>query len=244
MRNNHYIFALLFILIFDVVSSQITEATVHYDVNIDTLVKRITDGDANSITKNMYIDAGKAMDNISFTLNFKNNQAVFKKDINLAIDGAEKANKMAAVLASQGTFYTDLTEHKQLLVREFQGETFNVPSVIPERVWELTTETKTIGNFKCYKAIMTAETSAGSFPVTAWYTPEIPLALGPNNFVGNLPGLLLELHDTAISFTCTSLKINPKKEIVINWPQDIDLTSEEDYKKAGESIKEKLKRNN
>ena len=151
---------------------------------------------------------------------------------------------MAAILSSQGSYYTDLTARKQLLVRDFQGKTFNVPSSIPDREWELTKETKMIGKFTCYKAKMTITTDSGSFPVIAWYCPEIPVSMGPNDFVGNLPGLILELHDTAISFSCSSLTLNPEESLNIEWPKDLDITSQEEYRKAGEDIKRKVKPNN
>ncbi|RMG87954.1 MAG: GLPGLI family protein [Bacteroidetes bacterium] len=54
--------------------------------------------------------------------------------------------------------------------------------------WKLTTEQKIIADFVCTKAIL-QDTSQH---VVAWFTPEIPIAVGPLDY-GQLPGLILEL---------------------------------------------------
>ena len=206
-------------------------------------MERLNSGQASPSTKKLYVDAAKAMDNINLTLLFNKNYSVFQKDKNLAVDGSEMASKMAEILTNKGTFYTNLAGKEQLLKKEFQGEIYNVRLPFKNREWDLTQEIKKIGDFKCYKAIMTVETPGGNFPVIAWYTPEIPISYGPADFVGGLPGLILELHDTAMSYSCSSILLNPKEDIDIEWPKDKEIISEEDYKKAGEELKKKLKPN-
>lgn len=66
-----------------------------------------------------------------------------------------------------------------------------VKEEIPKINWELTNETKEIGNFSCRKAV-------GHFrgrEYTAWYTRDIPVPYGPWKLQG-LPGLILEAYDT------------------------------------------------
>ncbi len=63
--------------------------------------------------------------------------------------------------------------------------------------WTLTQETKQIGAYTCYKAItfVSEEQDYGynhTKPITAWYTPQIPVSFGIQEFSG-LPGLILEM---------------------------------------------------
>jgi GLPGLI family protein len=61
---------------------------------------------------------------------------------------------------------------------------------IPTQKWKLKTGTKKIGKYLCKEASCTFR----GRNYTAWYTTEIPLALGPVKFHG-LPGLILQISD-------------------------------------------------
>lgn len=45
--------------------------------------------------------------------------------------------------------------------------------------------------------------------ITAWYTPEIPVSQGPENYWG-LPGLILEVNDGKTVILCSKVILNPK----------------------------------
>lgn len=82
--------------------------------------------------------------------------------------------------------------------------------------WVLTTETKIIENFKCYKATNIYEVNNGvktfKHPVTAWYCPEIPINFGPNGY-GNLPGLILELQVRNHVYGAKKISFDNKEKI-------------------------------
>jgi GLPGLI family protein len=44
--------------------------------------------------------------------------------------------------------------------------------------------------------------------ITAWYTPEIPVNQGPENYWG-LPGLILEINDGKTVILCSKIVLNP-----------------------------------
>ncbi|MDV6168907.1 GLPGLI family protein [Flavobacterium sp. DG1-102-2] len=50
--------------------------------------------------------------------------------------------------------------------------------------------------------------------ITAWYTPEIPVSQGPEEYYG-LPGLILEVSDGKTMLLCSKVVINPKEKAEI-----------------------------
>ncbi len=56
--------------------------------------------------------------------------------------------------------------------------------------WEITSETKKIKEYTCYKATTTFRGNK----YEAWFTPDIPLNVGPWKWYG-LPGLIVEAYD-------------------------------------------------
>ena len=50
--------------------------------------------------------------------------------------------------------------------------------------------------------------------ITAWYTPEIPVSQGPEEYYG-LPGLILEVSDGKTMLLCSKVVLNPKEKAEI-----------------------------
>jgi GLPGLI family protein len=53
--------------------------------------------------------------------------------------------------------------------------------------------------------------------IIAWYTPEIPLSFGPNNYWG-LPGLILEINEDKTIILCSKVTLNNKERSKIKAP--------------------------
>lgn len=64
--------------------------------------------------------------------------------------------------------------------------------------------------------------------VTAWYTPEIPVNQGPENYWG-LPGLILEVNDGKTVILCSKIVLNPKNKTDIKAPSNGKVISQKDY---------------
>ncbi|MDP2454360.1 MULTISPECIES: GLPGLI family protein [unclassified Kaistella] len=76
-----------------------------------------------------------------------------------------------------------------------------------EMTWELSSETKTIGNYK----LQNAATKFGGRNWTAWFNSEITLNEGPYKFRG-LPGLIFDITDDKQNFKFTLIKSYQLKE--------------------------------
>lgn len=64
--------------------------------------------------------------------------------------------------------------------------------------------------------------------ITAWYTPEIPVSQGPENYWG-LPGLILEANDGKTTILCSKIVLNPKDKADIKAPTKGKAISQSEY---------------
>jgi GLPGLI family protein len=63
--------------------------------------------------------------------------------------------------------------------------------------------------------------------LTTWYTPEIPVNQGPENYWG-LPGLILEINDGKTVILCSKIVLNPKEK-EIKAPVKGKVISQKEY---------------
>jgi GLPGLI family protein len=64
--------------------------------------------------------------------------------------------------------------------------------------------------------------------ITAWYTPEIPVNQGPENYWG-LPGLILEVNDGKTVILCSKVVLNPKVKTEIKAATKGKVTSQKEF---------------
>jgi GLPGLI family protein len=64
--------------------------------------------------------------------------------------------------------------------------------------------------------------------ITAWYTPEIPISQGPENYWG-LPGLILEVNDGKTVILCSKIVMNSKEKVEIKAPTNGKVISQKEY---------------
>lgn len=161
-------------------------------------------------------------------------------------------------------YYKNFQEKRFVNQTEIMGKRFLVRDSLADYPWELSTETKHIGKYTCYKATYSKEvenknvtlTPGGeskesidkeTVVTTAWYTPQIPISDGPGPYQG-LPGLILEVNDGKKIIVCTEIVLNSSVKKTIQEPTKGKVVSQSKYikiqkEKSGEFI-EKLKGRN
>ena len=72
--------------------------------------------------------------------------------------------------------------------------------------------------------------------VTAWYTMDIPVSHGPENYWG-LPGLILEVNDGTTTILCSKIVLNPKEKKEIKAPKNGKVVTQAEFDKI---MKEKM----
>ena len=103
-------------------------------------------------------------------------------------EGSSRVSK-TVVTNKEGFRYYNHFKNKDFTSRDI-GFSY-VKDHTPKIDWNISSETKDIGKFTANKA--TAHFRGRDY--TAWFTPEIPLPIGPWKMQG-LPGLILEAYDT------------------------------------------------
>lgn len=73
--------------------------------------------------------------------------------------------------------------------------------------WDIKDSTKTISNYKCQKAT----TNFRGREYTAWFTPELPIKVGPWKF-NNLPGAILQVYDQSKRYSWNAEKISQSED--------------------------------
>ncbi len=243
MRKNIFICFSFVLFTFQYVTAQIISGKVWYDVNMEDFYEGgIKDGKATPELKRMFRMTADAAKNIQLELIFNKGQSIFQHQKGLSISDIDMLDDFVKSLASKGTYYTDLIEGIQLLQTSYDGKEYSVKSKIYKLDWTLTKEQKQIGRFLCYKAVLDKSIAGKNHKIIAWYAPKIPFSFGPVDYVGNLPGLILELIIPGTTYTASKIEIDPKKEVTIDWPKDIKTMTEEEYKKEGDKVKAQLDR--
>ena len=64
--------------------------------------------------------------------------------------------------------------------------------------------------------------------VTAWYTPQIPINQGPDDYWG-LPGLILEVSADRTTILCTKIIMNPEEKEEIEKPEKGEEVTQTEY---------------
>lgn len=243
MKNKILFYLSLFILGIHLSSSQVKKGKVIYSVTMESFYENsMGREEVSPKLKKMYRMTADASKNVLLELLFNQKQSIFQHQRGLSISDIDVLDDFVKTLLSKGTFYTNLEESLQLLKSSYEGKDYNVMSEIEKQDWILTKEQKKIGKFLCYKAILDKSNTGLNEDTIAWYAPEIPVSFGPVDYVGNLPGLILELQLPIATYTASKIELNPKKEVKIDWPQDIETMTEEEYKKEGDKVLSKLGR--
>lgn len=200
-----------------------------------------------------------------FTLKFNLTESVWKEVESLeggaptASSGGGNVVIRMAGRGSNGSLYKNTAELRYLEETELFSKPFLIDDELVSREWELTDESKKIGNYTAYKAIYSTiterktmtfgdgeegemKTIADTVNVEAWYSPEIPVSQGPDDYWG-LPGLILEVKSGNMSYLCTKVVLNPKNGVNIRVPSKGKKVNREELKAIRDEKTEEMMKN-
>ena len=110
--------------------------------------------------------------------------------------------------------YWNLTKEESVREIIFMTREFVVTGEVEKHPWKLQQKQTKILEFIC----TAAEMQEGEDTILAWFTPQIPVSLGPAHYTG-LPGLVLAVEVNGVTvFLAKSVTLTPPSEGEINPP--------------------------
>ncbi len=217
----------------------------------------------NLDTQKQMIEMLKKRFQKTFKLSFNKQASVYKEDESLAPPQVGRTTLKVMMIGSNGggdILYKNTKNNTFSDQKDVLGKIFLVKDKLKPYDWKLESGTKNIGEYTCYKATFTREVevlSSISFSgsskvkgkttdrqmetqtVTAWYTPQIPVNNGPENYYG-LPGLILEINTGEQQIVCSKIVLNPKDKIDIKEPTKGKIIDQAEYEEIMEKKRKEM----
>jgi GLPGLI family protein len=198
----------------------------------------------------------------NFELLFSNNQSLWQYLPNAdGNDGTVAGNGMVFRMGGNNDItYTNLNTRKRVEQREMFDREYLVEDSVRSLSWKLSDETKTILGHVARKATaerigvrsqMTMENGEmkrqempDTSVVTAWFATDIPVAVGPLEYQGQLPGAILELNLNNGRVVFQAVEISPKVSTSsIKEPKKGKRVTQEEYTKERDKLMQEMQKN-
>lgn len=153
----------------------------------------------------------------------------------MSFTSEDGANIEIVTKKSSNATHHDIEANQLTQKIDFMSRTFLIQDDLSSLAWKLDGDTKEILGYQCSKATYTKDSTLHE----AWYTTELPLAIGPASFVG-LPGAILELSidNGHRNYTATKIELDKDFSNEITPPKKGKKVTKAEFEKIKE---EKLK---
>ena len=198
----------------------------------------------------------------NFELLFGNNQSLWR-NIPKADggDGTVMGNGvMFRSVGNDDVIFFDFTKGTRTDKREMFDNAFLVEDSVRKLSWKISEETKTILGHQARKATaqrigvayrtsmengqMKREEYADTSSITAWFTTDFPVATGPQEFQGQLPGVILQLDVNNGRVVYNAVEISPRVSLSsIKEPKGGKRVSQAEYLKERDKMMEEMRKN-
>ncbi|MCS3528871.1 GLPGLI family protein [Chryseobacterium sp. JUb7] len=209
---------------------------VHYEekANIENQLKHVTDP---QIRKNVSAHLSQPR---NFILYYKDGISLYLQDNELikvsGLSLEEMGNtRKANIDQNSGGLYKNHKTGEYVSEADIFGKKFLVIDRMKKYDWILTNEEKKIATYKVKKA----SAMINGENITAWYTEELPIKEGPEDYYG-LPGLIIEVSTNNKTYIAVdSSTVDPKFNIT--KPSQGEPISKEKYDKLVNETINRLK---
>lgn len=196
------------------------------NLNLDNLRSEYKDSSnlQVKIVNKLVADTKSDLSDTEFLLMFKDSVASYslvdKMDLN---DNSLNISKISA--KASGNFFFDMNKKIVINSFEYKGKKFNVIDSLSDFEWKITKQNKVIGGYNCFKALGKQKSYFSSnnktfiFPIEAWFSPEIPIPVGPNG-KGGLPGIIMVLKLKTDTYYLSNIKFG-KSDKKIKKPKNV-----------------------
>ncbi|WP_353169395.1 GLPGLI family protein [Flavobacterium sp.] len=221
------------------------------------------------IDKEAFEDAMKKAFQKNYLLTFNKNEALFEEVVALEKPNPTQGGVSFSVsMSGDGNKYMNTKDKISYTEEDIFGDEFVIKDSLPKIAWEISNETKIIGDYKCVKATYVEPVSKNDLEayeryqektkngksslfemkkpepktITAWYTSEIPVSFGPNGVWG-LPGLILQLENENYIYFCTKVSLKNNEIVKIKIPNSGKVISKKEYEKYEKKMQKQMEDN-
>ena len=201
-----------------------------------------------------------------FELFFGNQQSLWKAaeqdNDNDNMSSGEGGMQIRMVMAgSDDVLFTNLGTGKRVEKREMFDKTFIIDDSLRKFKWKMTGESKVILNRNCMKAEasdirssmqmnmdngkMERKEITDTVKIIAWFTTDIPVSVGPAEYQGQLPGLILEMDIANGRQVFKAVDISAKVDLaLIKEPTGKKRYTTEEFRKERDKMLQEMQMNN
>ena len=123
--------------------------------------------------------------------------------------------------------YVDYAKRKKTEQVELMTRLFRIEKGVEGQAWKPGTEQRKIQGYICQNATMIKEEKT----ITAWFSSQIPVSVGPDTYAG-LPGLILAIDiDDKNIILATSVDLTPPDKKILVAPREGNKVSQEEFDK-------------
>ena len=234
-RLNHYTMKFLYVCLI-LVSTTYAQSSgkVSYKFYVPLNVENVQAQDTKAFISKMVDYANKQEFELVF--NKLHSKFIFIETMNYGSDYERKINNIARTSYTSPDTYTNLAKNSQV---SLLNDGTLIESTIEKNKWEISGESKYIGDYLCYKAILKIpyigrNGDSRVKEIISWFASSLPYSYGPKSAFG-LPGLVLEFTEDEKTFKASKIELF-QKEIQINFPKGKTITKEEYNKKLESSM--------
>ena len=211
----------------------------------EKIVRQLEDPNLSLKEKEQKSKSLKILENMyenSYVLRFNENASEYKLLDKIGLKADEEFT-----MPFSSIYYKDFKNGTYYDKKDMGGRQFIIHDSLPKYNWQLTGESKKIGNYTGFRAFYKDSIRSskridhknGGFEMVeiykpilteAWYSPELPISNGPHRF-GGLPGLILEmtLHGGQSKLTCVSIELHKDQDQEIVFPKRKQIYTELEY---------------
>lgn len=183
-----------------------------------------------------------ALKQIDCELYFNQYSSMYKIKDKVAAEEDAMSYNVASAIAGVGAgkvYYKNVETKTKLQQQESMGETFIINYPFEQYTWQISSDTKVIDGYQCYKATTYFEeydhrrNKKLTFNPFVWFTPDLPFPFGPVGLDG-LPGLVLEGSiNGKMYFYATEIKMIDKKSkpFLLRMPEKGKKVTPEEFSK-------------
>ncbi len=240
-------------------AQQLTEGTIRYKQTLN-MHKRLT-GEQERFKQ--YVPEFQTT---QYQLHFNQTASLYKEfiDPNEDLENMQRGGRFRFQMGGSGELYRNFEDNQRLRQTEFNGKRYLIEGKLEPAGWKVSGESKIILGMPCMKATRQDTSRASSFmmrggrrnqeaageeqpqpilnDIEAWFTPAIPVAIGPGTY-GQLPGAILEIRMNQDELVITAVEIDrtAPKEKDLEAPTKGNEITEEAFRELQQEFIQKIR---